>query len=361
VLCLPDVHRAGHVRRRARRRTGTPRPGPAGGWRSAWPAGAALANLASAQAVLGDIPAATETMRQQARLGVESGHPISAVGALSGLAELERLRGHGREALALGQQALDLCVDARGMSCRCRPGTPGVGLVYYDLDERTRSLEHLRQGLELHRPLGLTSGALQATFTLARLQHEGGDVEGAVGDHRRRAPGRRRPPLSADRRLRGRRRGRLSARPGMWLPPSAGEQPPVCRRPTRDLHAGRRVSHLRSPLAGAGAAGRRPDPPDSTGRLCARSRPGADPDHRSYPAGAERWPRWANAKPRGTSRRCAAAWRRRPAIAALSSTKGRPSSRCCPAHGLSPRPLSTGCSPAGRPPMAPRRRPARRA
>ena len=63
---------------------------------------------------MGDMPAATRTLRELARLGQEQGHAISAVSALSALASLEHRRGKAREAVALCQQALDLCVDARG-------------------------------------------------------------------------------------------------------------------------------------------------------------------------------------------------------------------------------------------------------
>ena len=41
--------------------------------------GSALANLASAQLIMGDIGAATQTYREQARVGQAQGHAISAV------------------------------------------------------------------------------------------------------------------------------------------------------------------------------------------------------------------------------------------------------------------------------------------
>ncbi len=143
--------------------------------------GAALSNLASAQMVMGDIPAATRTLRELARVGQEQSHPISAVGALSSLAELEHRRGRAREALALCQQALALAVDARGHPLPLAGHAHlALGLIYYDLNELTVAQEHLTQGLELARQLGPTSGAMQAAFTLARIQHLMGATEAAL-------------------------------------------------------------------------------------------------------------------------------------------------------------------------------------
>jgi LuxR family maltose regulon positive regulatory protein len=143
--------------------------------------GAALANLASAQVIMGDIPAATRTLRELARVGQEQGHPISAVSALSNLAGLEQLQGRAHEALALGQQALALCVDTRGRPLPLAGHAHlALGLIYYDLNELARAQEHLIQGLELSRQLGPTSGAIQAAFTLARIQHLAGETEAAL-------------------------------------------------------------------------------------------------------------------------------------------------------------------------------------
>ena len=98
--------------------------------------GAALSNLASAQVMMGDIPAATRTLRELARVGQEQGHPISAVSALCSLAELEHRRGTAREAVALGQRALDLCVDPRGNPLPLAGyAHVALGLIYYDLND----------------------------------------------------------------------------------------------------------------------------------------------------------------------------------------------------------------------------------
>jgi LuxR family maltose regulon positive regulatory protein len=143
--------------------------------------GAALSNLASAQAVMGDIPAATQTLRELARFGQEEGHPISAVSALSTLAWLEHLQGRAREALALGHQALDSCVDARGNRLPLAGHAHvGLGLIYYDLNELAQAREHLAQGVELSRQTGLTSGAIEAEFRLAQIQQLMGETKTAI-------------------------------------------------------------------------------------------------------------------------------------------------------------------------------------
>jgi LuxR family maltose regulon positive regulatory protein len=143
--------------------------------------GAALANLASAQMIQGDIPAATRTLRELARVGQVENHAISAVSALSNLAELEHRQGRARAALALGRQALDLAVDGRGNPLPLAGHAHlALGLIYYDLDDLERAREHLVQGIALGQQLGPTSGALQAAFTLARIQCLQGETEAAL-------------------------------------------------------------------------------------------------------------------------------------------------------------------------------------
>jgi len=142
--------------------------------------GAALSNLASAQVVMGDIPAATQTLYKLARFGQEEGRPISTVSALNTLAWLEHLRGRPREALALGHQALGSCVDARGNSLPLAGNARiGLGLIYYDLNELDQARKHLAQGIELGRLLGLSSGRVEAEFKLAQIQHLMGETETA--------------------------------------------------------------------------------------------------------------------------------------------------------------------------------------
>ncbi len=140
--------------------------------------GAALANLASAQMIMGDIAAATRTLCEEIRVGQERGHAISAVSALSTLAELEHRQGRAREALALDQQALDLAVDGRGHPLPLAGHAHiGLGLIYFDLDDLAHAREHLVRGLDLGRQLGPTSGAMQGAFTLARIQQLAGETE----------------------------------------------------------------------------------------------------------------------------------------------------------------------------------------
>ena len=161
--------------------------------------GAALANLGSAQVVMGDIPAATRTYRELARLGQEAGHPISAVSALGSLAWLLRLQGNPREALALCQQALDLCVDARGETLPLAgQALVGLGMIYYDLNELTRAREHLVKGLELGKQLGPTTGVVQAAYHAGLDPALDGRKRSRPGDCQRRAPGGSAVPSGAD-------------------------------------------------------------------------------------------------------------------------------------------------------------------
>jgi LuxR family maltose regulon positive regulatory protein len=143
--------------------------------------GAALANLASAQATMGDVAAAAQTCREMARLGQERGHLISAVTALSNLAWFEHLQGRPREGIALCRQALDLCVDAWGNPLPLAGHAHfALGLIYYDLNELPRAREHLLQASKLSRLLSPTTGAMQAAFTLAWIQQLAGETEAAL-------------------------------------------------------------------------------------------------------------------------------------------------------------------------------------
>lgn len=146
--------------------------------------GAALSNLASAQTIMGDIPAATRTLRELARVGQEGGHLISAVTALGNLAGLEHMQGQAREAIALCHQALDLC--AQSTNARGAPSPLAgyahieLGLITYDLNELARSREHLVQGIALSTQLRPSPVTMQAAFTLARIQHLTGETEASL-------------------------------------------------------------------------------------------------------------------------------------------------------------------------------------
>ena len=151
--------------------------------------GAALANLAQAQTAMGDIPAATQTLRELARVGQEAGHPLSAVSALSNLAWFLHLQGNPREAIALCRQALDQCVDARGNSLPLAGQTHAIlGMIYYDANELDRARQHLVQGLQLGEQLGPAGGSLTVIIALAQLQQAVGEEEAAlatIGEMRR--------------------------------------------------------------------------------------------------------------------------------------------------------------------------------
>jgi LuxR family maltose regulon positive regulatory protein len=163
--------------------------------------GTALANLASAQMVMGDIPAATRTYREMARLGEEAGHLISTVGAWSSLAGLLHLQLEPREAEALCRQSLERAVGPRGEPLPLA-GRPHVvlGLIAYERNELAPAREHLVQGLELAWQVGPTTGIMQAGFTLAWIQELYGEREAALataGDTRQATSQLNLPPVDA--------------------------------------------------------------------------------------------------------------------------------------------------------------------
>jgi LuxR family maltose regulon positive regulatory protein len=143
--------------------------------------GTVLANLASAQMIMGDIPAATQTYREMARLGQEAGHLISEVSALSSLARLLHLQVEPGKALALCRQTLERAVGPLGKPLPLAGQAHVVlGMIAYDRNELTRAREHLVQGLELARQLGPSTGTVRAAFILAWIQELAGDREAAL-------------------------------------------------------------------------------------------------------------------------------------------------------------------------------------
>jgi LuxR family maltose regulon positive regulatory protein len=143
--------------------------------------GAALANLASARMIMGDVPAATQVYREMARLGQEAGHLISMVGAWSSLAWLLHLQLEPREALTFCHQALERAVGPRGKPLPLAGQAHVVlGMIAYDRNELAPAGEHLAQGVELSRQLGPNSGTFQAAFTLAWIQELCGEREVAL-------------------------------------------------------------------------------------------------------------------------------------------------------------------------------------
>jgi LuxR family maltose regulon positive regulatory protein len=143
--------------------------------------GVALANLASAQMIMGDLPAATQTYREMARLGQEAGHLISLVGAWSSLAWLLHLQIEPREALALGRQALERAVGPRGEPLLLAGQAHVVlGMIAYERNELALAGEHLAQGVQLAQQVGPSTGVMQAAFLLAWIQELSGEREAAL-------------------------------------------------------------------------------------------------------------------------------------------------------------------------------------
>jgi LuxR family maltose regulon positive regulatory protein len=143
--------------------------------------GVALANLASAQMIMGDIPAATQTYREMARLGQEGGHLISMVGAWCSLAWLLNLQMEPLEAQTLCRQALERTMGPRGQPLPLAGQAHIVlGTIAYDRNELASAREHLAQGVELARQTGPSSGAIQAAFTLAWIMALAGEREAAL-------------------------------------------------------------------------------------------------------------------------------------------------------------------------------------
>jgi LuxR family maltose regulon positive regulatory protein len=141
----------------------------------------ALANLASAQMSMGDLPAATQTYRKMARLGQEGGHLLTLFTAWSSLAYLLHLQLQPGEAQALCQQSLEQAKGPRGkLVPMAGRALVLLGLIAYERNELQAAAEHLAWGVELAQQAGPSSGVMQAAFTLAWLQALSGDREAAL-------------------------------------------------------------------------------------------------------------------------------------------------------------------------------------
>jgi LuxR family maltose regulon positive regulatory protein len=141
----------------------------------------ALANLASAQMSMGDLPAATATFRRMARRGQEAGHLLTLFTAWASLAYLLHLQLEPRKAEALCQHALELAVGPRGKLIPMAGRTLVLlGLIAYERNELETAGEHLAKGVELAQQGGPSSGVMQAAFILAWLQALSGDSEAAL-------------------------------------------------------------------------------------------------------------------------------------------------------------------------------------
>jgi LuxR family maltose regulon positive regulatory protein len=141
----------------------------------------ALANLASAQVSMGDLAAATQTFREMARLGQESGHLFTLFTAWSSLAYVLHLQLEPGEAQALCHKAIEQARRPRGdLFPVAGRALVLLGLIAYERNELQAAAEHLAGGLELAQQAGPSSGVMQAAFTLAWLQALSGDREAAL-------------------------------------------------------------------------------------------------------------------------------------------------------------------------------------
>jgi LuxR family maltose regulon positive regulatory protein len=131
--------------------------------------------------ITGELPAATQTFREMARLGQEAGHLISMVSAWSSLAWLQYLQMEPREAEALCHQALEQAMGPRGEPLPLA-GQPHIvlGMIAYERNELASAREHLVPGLDLSRQFGPTSNAMQAAFVLAWMLELAGEGEAAL-------------------------------------------------------------------------------------------------------------------------------------------------------------------------------------
>jgi LuxR family maltose regulon positive regulatory protein len=132
-------------------------------------------NLGMATVMSGDLEKAIETFEEGAQLGQETGNVMFAVGALSNLAGLYRVKGQLKHAEELACQALEQATDAQGQRL---PVAGRALLILGDLAREHNNLEaaanYLRESLELFRQYGEIA-TLVSYLNLARVLQAQGD------------------------------------------------------------------------------------------------------------------------------------------------------------------------------------------
>ncbi len=137
--------------------------------------------LAESQNLLGDTEGAVQTFSQALRIGQQNNDHFLIIGAAANLAQQFNWQGKRQQAVALCQQTIDQCVDARGQPL------PFAGLAYITLAEMIYWANHLSQaktyiekGTSLHKQQGLLGSVISINLVLAPLQAAMGDVHQAL-------------------------------------------------------------------------------------------------------------------------------------------------------------------------------------
>ncbi len=134
--------------------------------------GAVLTNLAQALMISGDLNAAYLTYLKLIRLGKETDHSLTTVTSMGSLASILILQGKIQEALALGNQMLELSTDSRGRpSALAALAYMTLGSFYKENNDTGQSLKCWSEAANLARSFSNPPWLVSCLIELARLEN----------------------------------------------------------------------------------------------------------------------------------------------------------------------------------------------
>jgi LuxR family maltose regulon positive regulatory protein len=140
-----------------------------------------LFNLMQVQAMVDDIDAAVQSGRQAVRVGLEIGSSFLAANVLEGLLQLYLLQGKLREAIRLGQEAVNRFVDKRNKPLPIAGQlTIALGQAHFESGDIDRAYTLMQQGIALGEQMAAIMPVLNGKLRLAQVQQSRGEGELAV-------------------------------------------------------------------------------------------------------------------------------------------------------------------------------------
>ena len=140
-------------------------------------------NLGMVYHLSGDIAAARRAYSEAVTISQQSGHALTAVVSLAGLAQLQVLAGHLDQAAGLYEQARQFLVELMGQPGLRLPVASvyhtGMAEVLRERNELEEATRHLLEGIELGKQFGFPSILADGYVALARVRQAQGDADGA--------------------------------------------------------------------------------------------------------------------------------------------------------------------------------------
>ena len=140
-------------------------------------------NLGMVYHLSGDIAAARRAYSEAVTISQQTGHALTAVISLAGLAQLQVLEGHLDQAAGLYGQARQFLVELMGQPGLRLPVASvyhtGLAEVLRERNELEEATRHLLEGIELGKQFGFPSILADGYVALARVRQAQGDADGA--------------------------------------------------------------------------------------------------------------------------------------------------------------------------------------